>query len=160
MAAMAFGTENGVTGFNWKDWVEDVNFECVENIVADFCVPRNEEEAYSAPNVHPHRESNFQASMVQVTQVQYENPQQSSWTQMHTSQVHLVHGKSVEDIDYGGGLSCINWEANFKVGRYNLGNVGCVFVVGNFLALGDFGHIKLDYMSLGLLNTIHFMNVI
>ncbi|CAL2236702.1 unnamed protein product [Prunus armeniaca] len=111
------GTENGVTGFNWKNWVEDVNFECVENIVADFCVPRNEEEAYSAPNVHPHRESNFQASMVQVTQVQSENPQQSSWTQMHTSQVHLVHGKSVEDIDYGGGLSCINWEANFKVGR-------------------------------------------
>ncbi|CAL8174677.1 unnamed protein product [Prunus armeniaca] len=111
------GTKNGVTGFNWKDWVEDVNFECVENIVADFCVPRNEEEAYSAPNVHPHRESNFQASMVQVTQVQSENPQQSSWTQMHTSQVHLVHGKSVEDIDYGGGLSCINWEANFKVGQ-------------------------------------------
>ena len=88
------GTENGVTGFNWKDWVEDVNFECVENIVADFCVPRNEEEAYSAPNVHPHRESNFQASTVQVTQVQSETPQQSSWTQMHTSQVHLVHGKS------------------------------------------------------------------
>ncbi|CAL8109140.1 unnamed protein product [Prunus armeniaca] len=148
------GTENGVTGFNWKDWVEDVNFECVENIVADFCVPRNEEEAYSAPNVHSHRESNFQASMVQVTQVQYENPQQSSWTQMHTSQVHLVHGKSVKDIDYGGGLSCINWEANFKqseatfdLEQSNLGNVGCVFVVGNFLALGDFGHIKLDYMS-------------
>ncbi|KAI5316719.1 hypothetical protein L3X38_036426 [Prunus dulcis] len=68
-------------------------------------------------HVHPHRESNFQASTMQVTQVQYETPQQSSWTQMHTSQVHLVHGKSVEDIDYGGGLSCINWEANFKVGR-------------------------------------------
>ncbi|CAL8173714.1 unnamed protein product [Prunus armeniaca] len=127
------GTENGVTSFNWKDWVEDVNFECVENIVADFCVPRNEEEAYSAPNVHPHRESNFQASMVQVTQVQSENQQQSSWTQMHTSQVHLVHGKSVEDIDYGGGLSCINWEANFKqseatfdLEQFNLGNIGCV----------------------------------
>ncbi|CAL8996235.1 unnamed protein product [Prunus brigantina] len=111
------GTENGVTGFNWKDWVEDVNFECVENRVADFYVPSNEEEVYSTPNVHPHRESNFQASTVQVTQVQSETRQQSSWTQMHTSQVHLVHGKSVENIDYGGGLSCINWEANFKVGR-------------------------------------------
>ncbi|XP_021813085.1 uncharacterized protein LOC110756023 [Prunus avium] len=99
------------------DWVEDVNFECAENIVADFCVPSNEEEAYSTPNVHPHRESNFQASTVQVTQVQSKTPQRSSWTEMHTSRVHLVHGKSVEDIDYGGGLSCINWEANFKVGR-------------------------------------------
>ncbi|CAL9020815.1 unnamed protein product, partial [Prunus brigantina] len=99
------GTENGVTGFNWKDWVEDVNFECVENIVADFYVPSNEEEVYYTPNVHPHRESNFQASTVQVTQVQSETRQQSSWTQMHTSQVHLVHGKSVENIDYGGGLS-------------------------------------------------------
>ncbi|CAL2271447.1 unnamed protein product [Prunus armeniaca] len=103
--------------------------------------------------------------MVQVTQVQYEPLQQSGWTQMHTSQVHFVDGKSVEDIDYGGGLSCINWEANFKqseatfdLEQSNLGNVDCVFVVGNFLALGDFRHIKLDYMSLGLLNTIHFMN--
>lgn len=51
-------------------------------------------------------------------------------------------------------------EATFDLEQSNLGNVGCVFVVGNFLALGDFGHIKLDYMSLGLLNTIHFMNVI
>lgn len=57
-------TENSVTGFNWKDWVEDVNFECVKNIVADFYVPSNEEEAYYTPNVHPHRESNFQASTV------------------------------------------------------------------------------------------------
>ncbi|VVA39095.1 PREDICTED: FAR1-RELATED SEQUENCE, partial [Prunus dulcis] len=27
------------------------------------------------------------------------------------------HGESVEYIGYGGGLSCINWEANLKVGR-------------------------------------------
>ncbi|CAL8174682.1 unnamed protein product [Prunus armeniaca] len=100
-----------------RNEVEDVNFECVENIVADFYVRSNEEEVYSTLNVHPHRESNFQASTVQVTQVQSKTLQQSSWTQMHTSQVHLVHGKSVEDIDYGRGLSCINWEANFKVGR-------------------------------------------
>ncbi|CAL2229730.1 unnamed protein product [Prunus armeniaca] len=138
------GTENGVTGFNWKDWVEDVNFECVENIVADFCVPRNEEEAYSAPNVLPHRESNFQTSMV-----------------LHKCNLKLRNNQV--------GLKCIQakfiWcmqqsEATFDLEQSNLGNVGCVFVVGNFLALGDFEHIKLDYMSLGLLNTIHFMNVI
>ncbi|CAL2271464.1 unnamed protein product [Prunus armeniaca] len=109
------GTENGVTGFNCKEWVEDVNFESVENIVANLCVTSNEEETYSIPNVHPHRKSNFQP-MVQVTQVQSEPLQQLGWTQMHTIQVHFVYGKSVEDIDYGGGLSCINWEANFKVG--------------------------------------------
>ncbi|CAL2271448.1 unnamed protein product [Prunus armeniaca] len=38
----------------WKDWVEDVNFESVENIVANLCVTSNEEETYSMPNVHPH----------------------------------------------------------------------------------------------------------
>ncbi|XP_016652417.1 PREDICTED: uncharacterized protein LOC107881897 [Prunus mume] len=117
------GTENGVTGFNWKDWVEDVNFECVENIVADFCVPRNEEEAYSTPNGHPHRESNFQTSMVQVTQVQSETPQQSSWTQMHTSQVHLVHGKSVEDIDYGLLSDSVNWRLKDSGTIYTLADI-------------------------------------
>ncbi|CAL2256998.1 unnamed protein product [Prunus armeniaca] len=28
-----------------------------------------------------------------------------------------MHGQSLKQIDYGGGLCCINWEANFKVGR-------------------------------------------
>ncbi|CAL8082289.1 unnamed protein product [Prunus armeniaca] len=47
----------------------------VENIVADLCAPSNEEESYSAPNMHPHGDNNFKPSTVQVRQVQYEPPQ-------------------------------------------------------------------------------------
>ncbi|CAL2256997.1 unnamed protein product [Prunus armeniaca] len=57
-------TENGGNGLNWTDWVEDVNFESVENIVADFCEPSNEEEPYSAPNMHRHGDNNFEPSTV------------------------------------------------------------------------------------------------
>ncbi|KAH0973984.1 hypothetical protein GBA52_015883 [Prunus armeniaca] len=110
-------TENGGNDFNWSDWVEEVNFESGENIVADFNEPSNEEEPHSASIVHPHEDSNVEPSTVQCRQVQSEPPRQSSSTEMHTSRADLKHGQSLEYIHYGGGLSCINWEANLKVGR-------------------------------------------
>ncbi|XP_034218927.1 uncharacterized protein LOC117630293 [Prunus dulcis] len=110
-------TENGGNGFNWSDWVEEVHFESGENIVADFNQPSNEEEPYSAPIVHPHEDSSAEPSTVQCRQVQSEPPRQSSSSEMHTIRVDSKHGESVEYIGYGGGLSCINWEANLKVGR-------------------------------------------
>ncbi|CAL8163923.1 unnamed protein product [Prunus armeniaca] len=79
-------TENGGNDFNWSDWVEEVNFESGENIVADFNEPSNEEELQSASILHPHEDSNVEPSTVQCRQ-------------------------------YGGGVSCINWEANLKVAR-------------------------------------------
>ncbi|CAL8136014.1 unnamed protein product [Prunus armeniaca] len=110
-------TENGGNDFNWSDWVEEVNFESGENIVADFNEPSNEEEPQSAPILHPHEDSNVEPSTVQCRQVQSEPPRQSSSTEMHTSRADLKHGQSLEYIQYGGGVSCINWEANLKVGR-------------------------------------------
>lgn len=110
-------TENGGNGFNWSDWVEEVHFESGENIVADFNQPSNEEEPYSAPILHPHEDSGAEPSTVQCRQVQSEPPRQSSSSEMHTIRVDSKHGESVEYIGYGGGLSCINWEANLKVGR-------------------------------------------
>ncbi|CAL8114171.1 unnamed protein product [Prunus armeniaca] len=110
-------TENGGNDFNWSDWVEEVNFESGENIVADFNEPSNEEEPQSAPILHPHEDSNVEPSTVQCRQVQSEPPRQSSSTEMHTSRGDLKHGQSLEYIQYGGGVSCINWEANLKVGR-------------------------------------------
>ncbi|BBG99108.1 NB-ARC domain-containing disease resistance protein, partial [Prunus dulcis] len=94
-------TENGGNGFNWSDWVEEVHFES--------------EEPYSAPIVHPHEDSSAEPSTVQCRQVQSEPPRQSSSSEMHTIRVDSKHGESVEYIGYGGGLSCINWEANLKV---------------------------------------------
>ncbi|CAL2227593.1 unnamed protein product [Prunus armeniaca] len=58
-------TENGGNDFNWSDWVEEVNFESGENIVADFNEPSNEEEPHSAPIVRPHEDSNVELSTVQ-----------------------------------------------------------------------------------------------
>ncbi|CAL2257833.1 unnamed protein product [Prunus armeniaca] len=130
--------ENGGNGFNWTDWVEDVNFESVENIVADLCEPSNEEEPYSAPNMHRHGDNNFEPSTVQCRQVQSEHSRQSISTGTHTSRIDLMHGQSFKQIDYGGGLCCIHWEANFKVCRvfpnkvYLLKTISLAAIRGHF----------------------------
>ncbi|CAL2238189.1 unnamed protein product [Prunus armeniaca] len=59
-------TENGGNDLNWSDWVEEVNFEGGENIVADFNEPSIEEESHSAPIVHPHEDNNVNPPLCSV----------------------------------------------------------------------------------------------
>ncbi|CAL9010630.1 unnamed protein product, partial [Prunus brigantina] len=99
---------DGIEGCNGIVSVES------SNAPADFVV---EQRNVSAPILHPHEESNVEPSTVQCRQVQSEPPRQSSLTEMLTSRADLKHGQSLEYIKYGGGVSCINWEANLKVGR-------------------------------------------
>ncbi|CAL9021435.1 unnamed protein product [Prunus brigantina] len=99
---------HGIEGCNGIVSVES------SNAPADFVV---EQRNVSAPILHPHEDSNVEPSTVQCRQVQSEPPRQSSLTEMHTSRADLKHGQSLEYIKYGGGVSCINWQANLKVGR-------------------------------------------
>ncbi|KAL6295880.1 hypothetical protein ACE6H2_004022 [Prunus campanulata] len=85
-------TENRGNGFNWSDWVEDVNFQSVENIDGDFCEASNQEELYSAPNEHPHEDNNLEPSTVQCRQVQSEPPRQSSLGDAGGMKVRQVKG--------------------------------------------------------------------
>ncbi|BBN68599.1 hypothetical protein Prudu_493S000100 [Prunus dulcis] len=172
-APATFVVERRNVAISHNETENEVHFESGENIVADFNQPSNEEEPYSAPIVHPHEDSSAEPSTVQCRQVQSEPPRQSSSSEMHTIRVDSKHGESVEYIGYGGGLSCINWEANLKVGRVYPNKIALLktislaairghfrfrtvqsgkrrflFAVGRCLALGNFGHIKLDYMSL------------
>ncbi|CAL8134661.1 unnamed protein product [Prunus armeniaca] len=137
---------HGIEGWNGNVSIEssnaptkfDVNFKSVENIVVDLCEPSNEEEPYSAPNMHRHGDNNFEPSIVQRRQVQSEPSRQSISTGMQTSWIDLMHGHSLKQIDYGGGLCCINWEANFKVGRVFPKNVSLLKTISLAAIRGHF----------------------
>ncbi|CAL2238953.1 unnamed protein product [Prunus armeniaca] len=123
---------HGIEGCNGIVSVES------SNAPTDFVVEQRNVEPQSAPILHPHEDSNVEPSTVQCRHVQSEPPRQSSSTEMHTSRGDLKHGQSLEYIQYGGGVSCINWEANLKVGRVYPNKIALLKTISLAAIIGHF----------------------